>query len=160
MPLQTSGQVRVDVDRATAFDFVRDPVSLAACIPGCRDLQEVSPGIYSAVLTNEVAFITLSFKVRVEVIKVEAPDTIEAKITGETIGLAGRVTANAALRLAEIGPTQTEIRYTSNLSLAGKLGGLGEPVFRAKSAEVSRQFGANLRTAIEELAANGGGSTS
>jgi uncharacterized protein len=149
MALQNSGQVRVGVDRTTAFNFVRDPVSLAACIPGCKNLQEISAGVYSAVLTNEVAFITLSFKVRVEVLKIEAPDTIEAKITGETLGLAGRVTASAALRLSEIGPAQTEIRYTSNVSLAGKLGGLGEPVFRAKSAEVSQQFGSNLRTAIE-----------
>ena len=156
MALHNSGQVHVDVDRTTAFNFVRDPVSLAACIPGCKDLLEISAGVYSAVLTNDVAFITLSFKVRVEVLKIEAPDTIEAKITGETIGLAGRVTANAALRLSEIGPTQTEIRYTSSVSLAGKLGGLGEPVFRAKSAEVSQKFGSNLRTAIEESAAKAG----
>src|SRR5262245_26741934 len=127
MPLQTSGQVCVDVDRATAFGFVRDPISLAACIPGCKDLQEVSPGVYSAVLSNEVAFITLTFRVRVEVVKIEPPGTMEAKITGESIGLAGRVTANASLQLAEIGPAQTEIRYASNVSLAGKLGGLGEP---------------------------------
>jgi carbon monoxide dehydrogenase subunit G len=158
MALQTNGQVRVDVDRTTAFNFVRDPVSLAACIPGCKGLIEVSPGVYSAVLTNEVAFITLSFKVRVEVLKIQAPDTIEAKISGETIGLAGRVTANAALGLSEVGPAQTDIRYTASISLAGKLGGLGEPVFRAKSAEVSRQFGANLRTAIEKIAAKAAGS--
>ena len=156
MALQNSGQVHVGVDRTTAFNFVRDPVSLAACIPGCKDLHEISAGVYSAVLTNEVAFISLSFKVRVEVLKIEAPDTIEAKITGETIGLAGRVTANAALRLSEISPTQTEIRYTSSVSLAGKLGGLGEPVFRAKSAEVSQQFGSNLRTAIEGSAMKAG----
>jgi carbon monoxide dehydrogenase subunit G len=158
MALQTNGQVRVDVDRITAFNFVRDPVSLAACIPGCKELVEVSPGIYSAVLTNEVAFITLSFKVRVEVLKIEAPDTIEAKISGETIGLVGRVTANAALGLSEVGPAQTDIRYTANISLAGRLGGLGEPVFRAKSAEVSKQFGANLRKAIEQVAAKAAGS--
>jgi uncharacterized protein len=158
MALQTNGQVRVDVDRITAFNFVRDPVSLAACIPGCKELIEVSPGIYSAVLTNEVAFITLSFRVRVEVLKIEAPDTIEAKISGDSIGLAGRVTANAALGLVEAGPAQTDIRYTATISLAGKLGGLGEPVFRAKSAEVSKQFGANLRTAIEQSAAKAAGS--
>ena len=144
MALQTSGQVRVDVDRTTAFDFVRDPVRLAACIPGCKELQEVSPGIYAAVLTSEVAFITLTFKVIVEIIRIEAPGTIEAKITAETIGLSGRVTADAALQLSEAGLAQTEIRYTSSVSFAGKLGGLGEPVFRAKSAEVSKQFGANL----------------
>jgi carbon monoxide dehydrogenase subunit G len=149
MALQSSGQILVDVDRATAFEFVGDPMRLAQCIPGCRDLRELSPRTYSAVLTNEVAFITLSFKVIVEVIKLEPPSAIEAKITGEAVGLVGRVVANAGLQLAESGPSQTEIRYTSSVGLTGKLGGLGEPVFRAKSAEVAREFGANLKAAIE-----------
>src|SRR2546425_388912 len=95
MALQTGGQVRVAVDRATAFDYVGDPVRLAQCIPGCKDLRELSPGRYSAVLTNEVGFITLSFKVTVEVGKVETLSAMEAKITGEAIGLVGRVAANA-----------------------------------------------------------------
>ena len=150
MALQTGGQIRVDVDRATAFDFVGDPVRLAQCIPGCGDLRELSPGRYSAVLTNEVAFLTLSFKVIVEVVKVEPPNGIEAKITGEAIGLVGRVVANAGLQLSEAGPSQTDIRYTASVGLTGKLGGLGEPVFRAKSAEVAREFAANLKAAIEK----------
>jgi hypothetical protein len=150
MALQTSGQIRVDVDHATAFDFVGDPVRLAQCIPGCRDLHELSPGRYSAVLTNELAFITFSFKVIVEVVKIEPPRAIDAKITGEAIGLVGRVVANAGLQLSAAGPSQTDIRYTASVGLTGKLGGLGEPVFRAKSAEVAREFGVNLKTAIEQ----------
>ena len=149
MAFQTSGEFVVDVDRETAFGFASDAVRVAQCIPGCTDLAELSPGRYSAVLTNEVAFITLRFKVIVEVVKIEPPDAIEAKVTGETIGLAGRVSANAGLQLSEAGPKATKIRYTSSVGLAGKLGGLGEPVFRAKSADVARQFGVNLKAAIE-----------
>ena len=151
MAFQTSGEFTVDVDRETAFRVVGDPARVAQCIPGCTDLSEISPGRFSAVLTNEVAFITLRFKVIVEVVKMEPPNSIEAKVTGETIGLAGRVTANAGLHLAEAGSKRTEVRYTSSVGLAGKLGGLGEPVFRAKSAEIARQFGANLKAAIETL---------
>src|SRR6267142_2271148 len=149
MALQTSGQVRVEVDRATAFDLVGDPVRLAQCIPGCKDLRELSPGLYSAVLTNEVAFITLSFKVTVEILKVEPPSAIEAKITGDGVGIAGRVVANAGLHLSEAGPGRTDIRYSASIGLTGKLGGLGEPVFRAKSAQVSREFGKNLKAALQ-----------
>jgi len=155
MALQTGGQVRVAVDRATAFDYVGDPVRLAQCIPGCRDLRELSPGRYSAVLTNEVGFITLSFKVTVEVVKVEPLSAMEAKITGEAIGLVGRVAANAGLQLSEAGPNQTDIRYTASVGLTGKLGGLGEPVFRAKSAEVAREFGVNVKAAIEKTSTQG-----
>ena len=151
MAFETSGQFTVDLDRETVFAVVGNPVRVAQCIPGCTDLAEISPGRFSAVLVNEVAFITLRFKVIVEVLKSEPPSSIEAKVTGETIGLAGRVTANAGLHLSEAGPKRTEVRYTSNVGLAGKLGGLGEPVFRAKSAEIAKQFGANLKAAIETL---------
>ena len=149
MAFQTSGNFTVEVDRETAFGVVGDAVRVAQCIPGCTELTELSPGRYSAVLTNEVAFITLRFKVIVEVLNTDPPNAIEAKVTGETIGLAGRVTATAGLQLSEGGPKRTEVRYTSSVALAGRLGGLGEPVFRAKSAEVARQFGANLKAAIE-----------
>ena len=102
-------------------------------------------------LTNEVGFITLSFKVIVEVVKIDPPRLIEAKITGDAIGLVGRVQATAGLELSEAGPNETDIRYSSNVSLTGKLGGLGEPVFRAKSAEVAKQFGTNLKAAIDRI---------
>src|SRR5215467_14658589 len=151
MALQTTGQIRVDVDRTTVFALVADPVWLAQRIPGCKDVREISPGRYSAVLTNEVGFITLSFKVIVEVVKIEAPRIIEATITGEALGLVGRVKATAALDLSEAGPGETDIKYAANVGLTGKLGGLGEPVFRAKSAEVAREFAANLKTAIDGI---------
>jgi uncharacterized protein len=149
MAFQTSGEFSVDVDRAAVFDFVGNPVRLAQCIPGCTDLSEISPGRYSAILANDVAFLTLKFKIVVEVTKIEPPSRIEAKVTGESLGPVGRVVATAGLSVSETGPGRTDIRYSSNAVLTGKLGGLGEPVFRAKSAEVARQFGVNLKAAIE-----------
>jgi len=151
MALQTSGQIHVAMDRTAIFQTARNPVWLAQCIPGCKDVRELSEGRYSAVLTNEVGFITLSFKVIVEIVKIDPPRLIEAKITGDAIGLVGRVQATAGLELSEAGPNETEIRHSSNVSLTGRLGGLGEPVFRAKSAEVAKQFGTNLKAAIDRI---------
>jgi uncharacterized protein len=150
MAVQTTGQIRVDLDRESVFNLLADSVWLAQRIPGCKDLRELSPGRYSAVLANEVGFITLSFKVIVEVVKMQRPEAIQATITGEALGLVGRVSANAELELSEAGPNQTDIRYAASVGLTGKLGGLGEPVFRAKSAEVAKDFAANLKAAIEQ----------
>src|ERR1700693_4678889 len=135
MALQTAGEVSVDVDRTAAFGFVSNPLRLAQCVPGCHDLREISAGRYSAVVTSKVAFITLSFKVIVEIVDIEPPGAIEAKITGDAIGLAGRVVATAGLRLISAGDGRTAISYSTDVVLTGKLGGLGESVFRAKSAE-------------------------
>jgi len=147
--VQTSGEIRVDVDRAAAFAFVEKPEQLAQCIPGCTDLQEIGPNRYSAKLTNSVSFVKLSFKVVVEITKIEPPDAIDATITGEAMGVVGRLSATAGVRLADTGPTSTLVTYTVDLGLTGKLGGLGQSVFRAKSEELGRQFGINLKNAIE-----------
>ncbi|MSO21301.1 MAG: hypothetical protein EXQ56_12765 [Acidobacteria bacterium] len=156
MGLQSTGTINVEVDRATAFEFVADPVQLAQCIPGCSELIELSPGRYSAQLTSKVAYITLKFKVTSEITRMEPPNLIEVKMTGDSVGLAGRVSATAGIELTVASEGCTEIRYTAEVALSGKLGGLGQPVFRSKSAEVAREFGANLKAALEKgLGGNG-----
>jgi len=149
MSFETGGEITVDVDRTAAFAFVQDPQRLATCIPGCRELSDLSPGRYSAVLTSRVAFMTVSFKAVIEVVRIEAPNAIEAKITGDAIGLPGHIMATASLALTEAGDHRTTIRYATDVGLTGKLGGLGQPVFRATSAQMAREFGANLKKAIE-----------
>ena len=149
MALQTSGEILVGVPRATAFAFLQDPQRLAACIPGCRDLRELGPNRYAAVLSSRVAFLTVSFKVTIDIVRVDPPQAIDATITGDAVGLAGHVVATAAVALAEEDAGRTRIRYTTDISLTGKLGGLGQPVFRATSAQLAREFGENLKQALE-----------
>ena len=149
MPLQTSGDIQVGVARVLAFEFLRDPERLAACIPGCSDLREIGPNRYSAVLSNRVAFITVSFKVTIDIVRIDPPHAIDATITGDAVGLAGHVVAAAAVALTDEGGQRTRIRYTTDIALTGKLGGLGEPVFRATSAHLAREFGNNLKQALE-----------
>ncbi|MBI4888315.1 MAG: hypothetical protein HY824_14570 [Acidobacteria bacterium] len=147
--LHTSGDISVDVPRRVAFTFLEDPHRLAACIPGCSELQEIAPGRYSAILTSRVAFMTISFRVAIEIVALDPPQAIDATISGDAVGLPAHVAATAAVRLSDEGEHRTTISYTTDIALTGKLGGLGQPVFRSTSAELARQFGANLKHALE-----------
>ena len=149
MAHQITGEVSVDVDRTAAFAFLQHPQRLAACIPGCRDLRELSPMKYAAVVANRVAFMTVSFKVVIEIVKRDPPSAVEATITGDAVGLAGHVAATAGIQLVEDDEGKTTIRYVADIALTGTLGGLGQPVFRATSARLAREFDANLKQAIE-----------
>jgi hypothetical protein len=149
MALQTSGDVSVSVPRDAVFDFLQDPPRLAACIPGCRDLRQLGPHRYSAILSSRVAFLTVSFNVTIEVVRIDPPHGIDATITGDAIGLVGHVISTAAVRLSDAGDGGTKIDYTTDITLTGKLGGLGQPVFRATSAQLAREFGHNLKHALE-----------
>ena len=150
MALDTSGEITVAVDRSTAFAIVRDPVRLARCIPGCSDLRETGADRYTAVLTSRVAFMTVSFNVIVDVTRIEPPAALEAKITGDARGLSGHVVATARLDLADAGDASTTVRYATAVGLTGKLGSLGQPVLRATSAKLAREFGDNLKMEIEK----------
>ena len=57
--------------------------------------------------------------------------------------------ATASLDLTDAGEHRTTIRYAADVGLTGKLGGLGQPVFRATSARIAKEFGANLRSEID-----------
>jgi carbon monoxide dehydrogenase subunit G len=92
---------------------------------------------------------TLSFNVLIDVVRRDSPTLLEATVTGDAVGLAGHVVATARLDLSEQGEARTMIRYATDIALTGKLGGLGLPVFRATSARLAREFGANLKQALE-----------
>ncbi|MBI3048126.1 MAG: SRPBCC family protein [Acidobacteria bacterium] len=139
----------MDVPRSAAFTFLQDPHRLAACIPSCRDLREIGPNRYTAMLSSRVAFMTLTFRVTIEVVRIDPLHEIQATIAGDAVGLAGHVAATATVQLAEEGQNRTTIRYTTDIALTGKLGGLGQPVFRSTSAQLAREFGANLKRALE-----------
>jgi carbon monoxide dehydrogenase subunit G len=144
--LQTGGNFTVAVPQDKAFAFINDPFMLAKCIPGCTDLKELGENKFGAKLTNRVGPISLTFDVVVELTKVEPPSAIDATVGGNAPG--GRLTATATVRLEPVDAANTKISYTVDMGLTGKLGGIGQPVFRAKSDELSKKFGANVQAAI------------
>ncbi len=147
--MQTGGEFTVAVDRDRAFAFISDPFRIAACIPGCENLRELEPGTYAATLSNKVGPITVKFDVTVELTNVVPPESLDATVGGNAPALGGRLNATAQLRLAAIDAAQTKVTYSVELGLSGRLGGIGQPVFRAKSDELSKKFGANVKAAIE-----------
>jgi carbon monoxide dehydrogenase subunit G len=153
--LQTSGEFTVAVPRDRAFAFISDPFRIAGCIPGCENLRELEPGTYAATLSNKVGPISVKFDVTVALTKVEPPEALDATVNGNAPALGGRLTATASLRLTAVDAATTHVTYAVEMGLSGRLGGIGQPVFRAKSDELSKKFGVNVRAAIEADAASG-----
>ncbi len=61
-----------------------------------RDLAEIAPDRYAAVFETKVAYMKFSFKVTVELTRVDPPNEIEAKVEGTPLGMVGRMTATVA----------------------------------------------------------------
>src|SRR5262249_2664378 len=137
----------VKAPRADVYKAIRDARFFASCVEGVRDLEELATDRYAAVFETKVAYMKFSFKVTVEVTRADPPNEIEAKREGTPLGGAGRLTPTSLTTLAEAGD-ETVISYSVDAALTGKLGSLGQPVLRAKSKEMEKQFTTRMQAAF------------
>jgi carbon monoxide dehydrogenase subunit G len=145
--MKVEGEISVPAPRALVFDRLSDARFFTSCIDGVRELAAVDETHYSALFTTRIAYMRFTFKVNVEMTRIEPPAAIEARVEGTPLGVVGRLTATAATQLAEAG-VQTSIHYAIEATLTGKLGSIGEPVLRAKAREMEKQFSQNLLAAF------------
>ena len=147
--MKFSGELTVKAPRGKVFDALRDAKFFASCVEGVHDLAEIAPDRFAAVFDTKVAYMRFSFKVVVELVRADPPRQIEAKIEGAPLGIVGRLTATSVTTLSEAGE-ETRIAYDVDAALTGKLGSLGQPVLRAKSREMEKQFAARLQAAFDQ----------
>jgi carbon monoxide dehydrogenase subunit G len=145
--MKFTGDIAIDAPREAVFAKVRDARFFASCVEGVQDLNEIDADHYTAVLETKVAYLKFKFNVAVEVVRIEPPREIAAKIEGTPLGIVGRLTATSVTRLAEENGG-TKVSYEIDAALTGKLGSLGQPVLRAKAKEMERQFAERLRAAF------------
>jgi carbon monoxide dehydrogenase subunit G len=141
--MKFSGELTVKAPREQVYKAVRDARFFASCVEGVSDLVETAPDRYAATFETKVAYMKFKFKVSVEVVRAEEPREIEARVEGTPLGIVGRLTATAVMRLTEAGD-ETRIGYDVEAALTGKLGSLGQPVLRSKAKEMERQFASSL----------------
>src|SRR6516225_7941636 len=145
--MKFSGDIAIAASRDAVFAKMGDPQFFASCVEGLRDLTEIDGSHYTAVMETKIAYLKFKFDVAVEVLRMDPPNEIEAKIEGTPTGVVGRLSARSLARIAEENGATT-VRYEIEAALTGKLGSLGQPVLRAKMKEMEREFTKRVRAAF------------
>jgi uncharacterized protein len=149
-----SGELTLPAPREKVFAAMQNAPFFASCVEGVRDLKEIDATHYDAVLETKVAYMTFTFKVSVEVTRLAPPDRIEAKIEGTPLGVVGRFTAVSTTDLIEAG-NETLVKYSIDANLTGKLGSMGQPVFKSKAKDMEKKFAERMRAAFADAQPGG-----
>jgi len=155
--MKLTGEISVKAPREVVFEALRDAHFFASCVEGVHDLTEIDQTHYSARFETRIAYMKFKFNVTVELMRVEPPSEIEAKVEGVPLGVVGRLTAHSLLQVVEAGDA-TKVHYETESTLAGKLGSIGQPVLRAKAKEMEKQFAKRLQAHFEGAGAGGASS--
>jgi carbon monoxide dehydrogenase subunit G len=149
----------VPVESERVFERFLDPDSMRVCIPGCEELVRVDEKQYTGRLVNEIAHVRFDASFSAEITELDPPREVRAVLKGEDRRLGSSLKLDAVLNVRPAGDG-SEVTYSMEMALWGKLGRMGESIFRRRTAEVEKQFVERFTQVcsgvpLEEVAAGG-----
>ena len=141
--MKLNGAVTVNATQEEVWQLFMDPVQLCRVIPGCEQAQQLDETHYEAVLAVKVQFMTIRSKARGTLLEAEAPRHLVGELLGEPITMAGAFRARLTIDLAPVG-SATDVQYTMDLTMLGRLASLGEAIVRSTSQQLTKQFAENV----------------
>ncbi|HEY6497213.1 MAG TPA: SRPBCC domain-containing protein [Trebonia sp.] len=145
--MKIGSTLTIPAEPSQVFERFLDPDTMRACIPGCKELEQLDDKHYRGLLVNEVAHVRFSASFAAEITEIQPPGLVRAVLTGEDRKLGSSLKINATLEVTPDGD-QSKVSYEMDIALWGKLGRLGEPIVRRRSVEVERQFSAAFADAV------------
>lgn len=147
MKIEDGFTVRAPRERVWAF--ITDPTRVGPCIPGCTGIEVIRPNAYRAGIRVAIGPIKADFRLEVEVEEEVPPHFARSVTRGEEGSRASMVTARSLLELSEPEPGTTAVRYSSDISVVGRLGKFGLGVMKKKAESLGVEFARTLRERVE-----------
>lgn len=144
--MDLEGSRIIAADRETIWAWLNDAETLRAAIPGCESLTGTPEDGFEAVVRQKVGPVRATFE---GVVRIEEPQPPESyRLIGEGKGgVAGFAKGSALVRLLphEEG---TELSYTIEAQVGGKLAQLGNRIVGGFARSMAEKFFANFEAEI------------
>ena len=146
--MELQGSVTIPATSQVVWRALNDPEILRQCIPGCEEVQQISPDEMHARVLLRMGPVRARFagKVRMTDIRPQQGYTLHFEGSG---GSAGFARGNSVITLTAIGEA-TQLDYTAQASVAGKLGQIGGRLIDASSRQLADKFFANFKDVVGE----------
>ena len=139
----------VAAPQQAVWAFITDAEKIAPCIPGCEGAKVTEPGKYAAAINVKVGPIRTTFAVDIEQTEDRPPEFAAYVTKGEEGSRASRVNATSELRLKALSAGQTEVTYTSDINVIGRLGKFGSGMMQKIADGIGDEFVATLKSKLE-----------
>jgi carbon monoxide dehydrogenase subunit G len=118
--IEIVGSEKLEAAIDEVWPHIFDPASLMSLIPGCQQLEQVSPGEYRGQIKVAIAAVSGTYETYVSVVERDPPRHCQFK--GEVRGSTGRVTGSASFSLKEVEDQDNSlIEYQARGMITGAL---------------------------------------
>lgn len=117
--------------------------------PGLPEHRDHRPDDLQTRVKVALGPIKTTFNVDVELTETRPPDYVASITRGEEGGRASKLTAKSELRLVAIDHGETEVTYSSKISITGRLGRFGLGIMKKKAKTYGEEFAVAFRERAE-----------
>jgi carbon monoxide dehydrogenase subunit G len=128
-----------------------DPETLRECVPGAEKIERLDERTYDCTVKQKVGPISVRFKFKNILTKMEPPTHLEMEGEGEDIGKAGRFVQRTSIDLKENAAGEVEVSYRCKANIVGKLAMFGDRIMKAKAKKVEREFTEALKNKLKSV---------
>lgn len=139
----------VNAPQDEVWSFITSPEQVAECVPGCEGAEELSPGKYKATIKVKVGPIRTTFKADIETTEEQAPDFASYETKGEEGSGASRIKGDSTLSLKKLSETETEVTYSSDINIMGRLGKFGSGMMQKVADNIGNEFVNAVKARLE-----------
>jgi carbon monoxide dehydrogenase subunit G len=130
----------VRAPRAKVWKLVTDVPAAARCVPGVAAVTPSGSGKYKGSLLVQLGPVRLVLDGDIAMTSIdEAEGKASIRADAKDTRLGGTVRATMDLALVDKGE-DTELRITSDVQIAGRIGEFGQPVIQRKADQLMTQF--------------------
>ena len=147
-------QFLIEAPRPAVWAYIWDPEKMSRCVPGVEQVVAESDDSYSVRVKTKVGFLSATFNLGVKIMEAEEPVRLMSVFEGKDSKIASRLKQINTMELVEVSPTQTEMRYHTEVTLMGKLATLGRSVIKGKARQMMKEFSQKLKAEIEKSEAD------
>lgn len=136
--MDLSGTIIIPLPRQTVWQGLNDEAVLQAAIPGCESLEKVADDRIAATVSAKVGPVKAKFSGEITLSDLDPPNGYT--LTGEGKGgAAGFAKGSAKVALADH-PEGTELTYTADARVGGKLAQLGARLISGVADKMAAEF--------------------
>ena len=140
----------VQAPQDAVWQFITSPEKVAPCIPGCEGAEQTGEATYKASIKVKVGPIKTRFAVDIETIEERPPEFASYMTKGEEGTKSSRLKASSTLALVALEDGGTEVTYTSEINLLGRLGKFGSGMMQKVADSIGNEFVASLKEQLEK----------
>jgi carbon monoxide dehydrogenase subunit G len=147
--MKLDGRIEIAAPARQVWDLVIDPLTLASCVPGVRDVRRVDDQTFEGSITASVGPMDGDFTFTSVITRATFPDDLAVELVGMDSRTKSRLEATVTASLADASAGGTVIAYRGDVKVKGRLAILGEMILRATATMMIGQVTACLKARLE-----------